>query len=320
MAISTKILQQPPFIIGIGSAEQIGKQIAGVYAAFDKNPPKAADVWRAAHQALKLPEQSPIFRAGLELAETLDAGKGTGIKDGYHNTKHFIEVLLNATYLIQRHNADPAEGITLDPAMAGKILFAALAHDYFYERGGYKEVPYRLENITLTHTVPFLANHKVGKHDISDISVMIYGTDVNSPSDAGSFLRAAYRHHFEGENPPKVTRDLRKLEPVLRNKELALAAAIVADADVLSSLLTPEHSKKLSARFARELGIPLSPKGILYLADTIMKGRFITKAARFFQPVMDGIRFRAAQAEASRRVTPMAIIRCAVARYQKWML
>jgi hypothetical protein len=65
MAISTEILQQPPFILGVGSPQQIGRQIADTYAAFDENPPKVADVWRAAHQALKLPEQSPSFRLVL---------------------------------------------------------------------------------------------------------------------------------------------------------------------------------------------------------------------------------------------------------------
>jgi hypothetical protein len=203
-------------------------------------------------------------------------------------------VLLNASYLIQHHNTILGETV-IDPIMAGKILFAALGHDYFYERGGYKEVSYRLENIALTHTVPFLTNNRVYKQDISDICVMIYGTDVNSPSDGGRFMRAAYRHHFEGENPPEVTREQRRLEPLLKNKELALGTAILADADTMSSLLTPEHSEKQSARFAKELGIPLSPKGILYLINTIMQGRFTTKAASFFQPIMNEIKFDAQQ-------------------------
>jgi hypothetical protein len=294
MAISIEILRQPPFTLGLGSPQQIGRQIADTYAVFDETPPKVADVWRAAHQALKLPEQSPIFQAGLELAETLDAGNGTGIEDGYHNTQHFIEVLLNATYLIQHHNTILGETV-IDPIMAGKILFAALGHDYFYERGGYKEIPYRLENIALTHTVPLLINNGVAKQDISDICVMIYATDVNSPSDGGRFMRAVYHHHFEGENPPKVTRNLRRLEPLLKNKELTLGSSLLTDADVLSSLLTPEHSEKQSARFAKELGIPLSPKGILYLINIIMQERFTTKAASLFQPIMNEIKFDALQ-------------------------
>ena len=285
-----------PFTIGEGSPAEIGQKIATIYSNWDKHPPLVTDIWQAATQTVGLSEKSPLFMAGHEMAAALDSGMGTGLPGGYHNTQHYIEVLSNVTHIVLRNNATNLEEIVLSSDESGKLLFAALGHDFYYEAGDNKHqngdpAPYRLEQISFDKTKPYLAKHGVGADDIGDIGVMIYGTDVSPASKAGSFVRAAHSYLFECGQKPATSDVLAKVHPVLKNPRLARMAALLSDADILSSAgLTAEYGNSQSQKLGAEWGKPMWPQDTIGFLTFVAENRFITRAARFFEPNMDAIR------------------------------
>jgi hypothetical protein len=302
--------QKPPFAIGEGSPAEIAKQLASLYVDYDNHQPQIASIWLAATQAVGLDATSPFFRAGLKLAQTMDAGEGTGIEFGYHNTKHYIQVLLNATYLALRNQNSSNAGITLTSDEKGKLLFAALAHDFYYEPGGNKTsdgkpAPYRLEDISFLKARPYLEEQTVSRQDISDVGVMIYGTDVSPASKAGAFVRAAHAYHFENGTMPTVTEVLERVRPVLQNPRLARMAAMLGDADILSSAgFTPDFGDKETVKLRQEWGKTITTRldgaeHTIGFLTNIVQNRFTTPEATFFQPNLEEIR-ETAQAAKSR--------------------
>ena len=297
--------RSPPFIIGEGSAAEIGKQIAAVYTAWDEQPPSAVDVWKAATEAAGVDEQSVFFKAGRDVAAALDSGEGTGIKGAYHNTTHYFQVLANATHLIIRNNAGANDVIVLSAHEKGKTLFAALTHDFFYEPGGNQDkdgswVPYRLESISFTNAKPYLEKYGATKSDIDDIRVMLFTTDVTPASKAGSFLRAAHNYLFGRREKPAVTSVLQPVSRILNQPRLARQAAILSDADIMSSTsLSPEYTSAQNAKVENELGRPAGPQNIVNFLQSVAEDQLTTKANRFFYPNMNTIRKTALSAIAA---------------------
>lgn len=285
-----------PFTVGRGTPAKIGRQIARIYAAWAEQPPPAAEVWRTAAKAVGLDEQSPFFNAGYDVARTLDLGEGTGIQHGYHNKTHYVEVLSNAAHLILRNNKADLDDIVLTQVERGKVLFAALTHDLYYEPGGNKDsrgnwVPYRLEAIAFLQAQPYLQKYGVTKEDIDDIRVMIFTTDVTPASQAGSFLRRAHAYFFGGGEKPIVTGVQESVSRVLQEPRLARLAGLLSDADILSSAgLSPEYNGAQGLRLDREFGRASCPRDTINFLECVAGDRFTTRAARFFQPNMEAIK------------------------------
>ena len=300
----------PPFVRGTGSAHRVGQQIAGLYERLADTPAAVADVWQAATAAVGVPPSSSLYKAGLRLSEELDAGKGTGIKTGYHNTSHFVEVLLNTTNLIQRQNDGQLNGTNLSKTEKGELLFAALAHDFHYEPGGNKDAsgapaPYRLEKIAITHAEKHLKNAKVSDASINNIRVMILGTDVSPASGAGAFVRAAHDHHFNGAAKPALTNIHEEIAPLVTKPKLALMAAMLGDADILSSTgLTVDYSRAMSNKLGTEWNKPMGAQDTLGFLKYVAGNRFTSAAATFFQPSMDALR-KNAELEAVHGLQPV---------------
>jgi hypothetical protein len=285
----------PPLSLGAGSAALIGEQIASVYAEYDANPPAVVDVWCACAEAIGLHDGVRLFKAGYELATALDMGKGTGIENGYHNTKHYIQVLLNVTHLILRNDARN-DGLAFFTHEKGMLAFAALAHDFYYQLGGNKTesgdpVPYKLERQSFLAAKPYLEKYEVPLDWIDNIEIIIYGTDVSPASKAGAFVRAANRYWFEGATKPEITPVLIPVADILTNRSLARIAAILNDADILSSAgLTSEYSIAQSIKLGAELGTAVGPQNTIGFLTFVAENRFTSMAASFFQDNMDKIR------------------------------
>lgn len=313
--------KQPPFTLGGDNPFEVGQNIARLYQSPEPSKPRVAEIWSALFEALRIDRNDQqigrIFCAGLELAKSLDQGEGVGIQGGYHNTAHYVEVALNTAHLLLRNNTTGPADIVLRSGEQAEALFAALGHDYFYEAGGYKNVPYRLEKISLHHLLPLLRQHKVRDQSCRNIGVMLLATDVGSPSRAGSFLRLAHRFLFENGLRPEATKRLKPVQILLKRPRLTRQAAIISDADLLSSAgLTYPYTVIQRHYLGAELKKDLGPQGTLDFFDNIMKNRFITPAARFFQPVMDSIRqqaeaeLNAAQHPAARQSFPQRTPDC----------
>jgi len=258
------LLQRPPFTLGKGTTKKIGKEIAAVFTELEKNLPHAMDVWVEVAKIVGLDKQSPYYLAGLKLARSLDNDLGTGLAGQYHFKPHFIRTVLSAAHLIQRWHADPIKP-RLGPVLIGKILFASLGHDYFYDIGG-NSFPFRLERIAFKNLIPFLTpflktekeEQRITRKDIRDIGVMIFATEASVALKVGSFIQAVYARHF-GHGPlPSAPKELGRLNRLVKESELALGAVFVRTADTFpSTCLTYAYTRGQSLLVAKEIGIPL---------------------------------------------------------------
>ena len=290
---------QPPFVPGTGSPEEVARIIIDQYGYLDTPSFRAVEIWRACAGAIGFGEGSNIFRAGLDIASDLDAGIGTGIEDGYHNRRHFMEVMMNVTHLMLRNNAAKHNSIIFTGHERGKVLFAAIAHDFHYERGGNRDadgnpVPYRLEKIAFSKAEPYLKKYGVISHDVADIRVLIYGTDVSPASRAGMFISEMHQHVFENHPKPDVSRVIHPVCRVLDSERLLRMAGLLLDADILASAgLTYDYNRMQSRRLGIEWGKPTGPEDTLVFLNIVAGNRFTTEAARFFQPNMNVIKQQA---------------------------
>jgi hypothetical protein len=305
----------PPFVIGEGSPEQIAQHIVTLYQKFESESPSIEIIWNAAADSVELERTSPFYKAGLSIAQALDAGQGTGIADGYHNTKHYVHVLLNVVYLIQRNQHSDNINMWLTMQERGKLLAAAIGHDFYYELGGNKDssgmpVPYRLENIAFQKVCEHLPAGEVDANDLNDIRVMIFGTDVSPASHAGAFVRAAHKHLFENAPVPTATDILQPVSIIFDNPRLARMTALLSDADIMASAgYTPEFGDNEAAKLRREWKMTANEQDAavqkIAFLDNIVGGRFTTPEAAFFKPNMDHIRL---VAEAKARPIALATV------------
>jgi hypothetical protein len=292
-------LARPPFVVGDGSPAEVGNQIAAVYLGYGQHLPPATHFWQAVAQAVGVGIDSALMLAGQDLAADIDAGIGIGLLDGYHNIQHYIEVLLNTVHLILRNDAGAHDGIVFTAFEKQRLLFAALSHDFHYHRLSDEErrdgpVPFQLEEYAFVEARNYMIRHGVDETSIREVEIMILTTDVGPASKAGSFLCAAHLHLFEGGPKPEVTPVLERVAVVLAQPRLARMAAILRDADVLSSAgLNWEYLQLQNAKLGAETGASRGSRETRNFLRFIVHDRFTTEAARFFQPNLEAIKQQA---------------------------
>ncbi|RYE99723.1 MAG: extracellular solute-binding protein, partial [Oxalobacteraceae bacterium] len=89
----------------------------------------------------------PLHRAGMAAARDIDAGIGAGVPEGYHNARHYCEVLLCALAIAQL--------ATLARQEQALLLLAALLHDFHHD-GGKRLYPFHHELYSLEAASPYL--------------------------------------------------------------------------------------------------------------------------------------------------------------------
>lgn len=302
----------PPFMSSSAEPEKLGGYLATVYSELEAKPPSFVDLLIMCGSALRLPDDNLLYKAALAVGHDLDRGIGTGLGDDcYHNAHHFREVVMNATFLMLQNDRVTTDKIILDDANdRAKLLFAALVHDFHYEKGGNKNpdgspAPYRLETIAFMKAMPYLVKQEGLTSDAADIRMLICGTDVSPASKAGSFVRAAHRYHFENGTKPEINGVLAPVLPLLESARLTRMAGLLADADILCGFgFTPEYNALENEKLGREFGKVASPNDTIYFLDNIAEGRAITPAGLYFQPNLERIR-AAAEAALQAQVKPV---------------
>jgi len=280
------MLDRPPFaVLSALPPRQVGAELVACFAKLGARSDRLSHAHSLASRSIGLPEADPLLRGGRAIARDIDRGVGAGVTDGYHNSQHFLEVMLSALYL--------ARLARLDARRAARVVSAALMHDFHHDGSHGTVSPFRLERLAMRHARPYLRTAGVGQDESRRLEALVLATD---PSVGVPFARACWAWHAAGgppvpphaELPPPLAR--LRLEP-----ELAHDAVLLAEADVLPSIgLTVKHADQLHSRLAAEWHMTLGCDDKLKFIDRMLGE--ITVAS-FFIPNMQVTRQAFANAD-----------------------
>jgi hypothetical protein len=270
------LLQQPPFCLPPGS--EPGAAGAAIVASFRwlaTAPAPLATAYAIAMRICGIAGEDPLHRAGMAAARDIDAGIGAGCDNGYHNRRHFCEVVLCALFLAQLAQLAQRE--------QALVVLAALLHDFHHD-GRPNGRPFRLEQQSLAAARPYLQDAGVGLAEQVALSTLVLATD----SARGVPMARCCHGWHSGHMMPPPAPPLPQLDNLVLLPRLALMAALLAEADVLPSVaLTIAHADVTTARLESEWGMTLGPRSKVEFIDRYI-GDF--QVARFFLPNLRAVR------------------------------
>jgi hypothetical protein len=205
----------------------------------------------------------------------------------YHNLHHTREVLANTIWLLQANAALAAEHVPgaapITPPTAARQLLAATMHELGHDgttnaataATGRRYMPFRLEDRTFDLMRSVLCRAGIDADAIADLHVMIRATDPRSRPD----VRAMTDHILFGMPMPIGV--CHEFAERLCNPRLALATALLCDADVMSSAgLTRDYHARMSALLAAEHGKPADHAETRDFFDLVVGNGFASAAGR----------------------------------------
>lgn len=231
-----------------------------------------------AWRSIGLPETDALLRAGRAIARDVDRGIGAGVAAGYHNSQHFLEVMLTALYLTRLAH--------LDARRTARVVTAALMHDFHHDGSRGSLSPFRLELLAVQQALPYLRAAKVDDDECLRLQALVLATD---PTAGVPFARACRAGHAaSGSVAPPASTLPAPLGRLLVEPGLAHDAVLLAEADVLPSIgLTLEHAEHLQHKLATEWGTTLDRDEKLRFIDHMVDK--ITVAS-FFIPNIRAVR------------------------------
>ncbi len=249
-----------------------------IVAAFDTlaaTPAPLAQAFTLAMQVTAVAPADPLHRAGMAAARDIDAGIGAGMANGYHNARHYREVLL-CTLAIAQLAALAREEQAL-------LLLAALLHDFHHD-GGRRLYPFQHELCSIEAASPYLAAAGVAAADRAVLATLILATE----SACGVPLARCCHDWHSGIVTPPAAPPRPELASLVTRPRLALMAAALTEADVLPSVaLTPAHAALTTARLEAEWNTVLGASGKVEFIDRHVGA---LQVARFFQPNLRRVR------------------------------
>lgn len=231
-----------------------------------------------AWRSIELPETDALLLAGRAIARDVDRGIGAGVAAGYHNSQHFLEVMLTALYLARLAH--------LNPRRTARVVTAALMHDFHHDGSRGALSPFRLELQAAQEALPYLRAAKVDDDECLRLQALVLATD---PSTGVPFARACWAQHA-GSGPVTLLASTlpAPLGRLLEEPDLAQDAVLLAEADVLPSIgMTFEHAEQLQSRLAFEWGTTLSSNDKLHFIDRTLNK---ISVASFFIPNIETLR------------------------------
>lgn len=273
------ILTRPPFaVVDSLGPQQVGAELVACFAKIGERADRLEHAHALVSRSIGLPEADPLMLAGLAIARDIDRGIGAGVAVGYHNSQHFLEVMLSALYL--------ARLTGLNPRRTARVVTAALMHDFHHDGSRSALSPFRLELLAAQEALPYLRALEVDEDDCSRLQALVLSTD---PSVGVPFARACWARHAAGAQVAPLASTLPPpLGRLLLDPELAHEAVLLAEADVLPSIgLTFEHAEKLQSKLAIEWDTSLGREDKLQFVDHIV-GEI--SVASFFIPNIQALR------------------------------
>jgi hypothetical protein len=195
----------------------------------------------------------------------------------YHSAQHHAEVATNATVLADLMGR---MGRPLPPDRRAVLLAAALSHDLNYELGP-PRARFTAEREAAEAMDAIGGQLGLAQADRDDIHVLILATEPGFRPQLARLLRV-----------PDANADLPEmLERLATRPELAGLAAILSDADLLSSSgLTLRWRQVQRGRLERELGHRISAAGDLAFFDRIVADGYLSAGGQHFTPNLLRIR------------------------------
>ncbi len=270
---------RPPFVVLEAlHPSQVGAELVACFARLGARDDRLEHAHALASKSLGLPDSDPLVRAGRAIARDIDQGVGAGVATGYHNSQHFLEVMLTALYL--------ARLARLDGRRAVRVTTAALMHDFHHDGSHGTASPFRLERLAAREAQPYLQAAGVDEEECQRLEALVLATD---PSGGVPFARACWTRHRSGGAQVPLHPELPLPLTRLRSEpDLAHEAVLLAEADVLPSIgLTVEHAEMLHARLANEWNVALGREDKLRFIDRMISEITVSS---FFIPNIETVR------------------------------
>ena len=271
-------LTRPPFAIdaSLGSLD-VAAEIVTCFERLASRPALLPCGHALAMRALGLGPEDPLHRAGSAIAADIDRGIGAGVPAGYHNPRHFLEVMLCALYL--------ARVAGLDRDRSARVTTAALVHDFHHDGSRSSDSPFRLEALAADKADDYARDAGVSLELREQLRALVLATE---PRTGVPFARACLEHHVNGEPAPVFVEAPPSLARLLVEPDLALEAVLLAEADVLPSIgLTIAHGLRAQDSLADEWRMSLGAVDKLGFIDRI-QGKLVV--ASFFEPNVEALR------------------------------
>ncbi len=250
-------------------AAKLGRRMAALYRCWDQRG--GLDLPALASCLLGPMRDAPAGRTCLALADAVARWGG----HPYHSAGHHAEVAVNAAVLAAL--GEPA----LPAPDHALLLAAALGHDLHYvPRQARPRFAAEAAAADAADAMAAACGLQQGERD--ELRALILATE---PGFRRSLLAL----------PPELPPGLR---PLAQRPALARLAAMLSDADMLSSAgLTRRWHRVQRARLERELLAPITAADDLVFFDRVVGDGFISPGGRCFTPNLHDIR-RAVLAEA----------------------
>ena len=167
--IRAALLQHPPFRISTEMhPATVAGAIVGAFDALAATPAPLLHAYDMAMQVTNVAPGHPLRRAGMAAAWDIDAGIGAGLPHGYHNARHYCEVLLCALAIGQL--------AALAWQEQALLLLAALLHDFHHD-GGKRLYPFHHELCSLEAASPYLDRAGIAATDRAVLATRILSTE-----------------------------------------------------------------------------------------------------------------------------------------------
>jgi hypothetical protein len=240
-------LEQAPFHLRAGdSPANVAEQMVACFRVVGGLGRPASQVFEAAVARVGMGPSDPLTLAGSRIAADMDAAPVGQPRHAYHNAQHTCEVVLCSLLL--------AAQAGLSQPRQGRVLVAALVHDFRHDGSTNAGRPFRLELSALTAARPYLVGTGVTADEMERIAAIVLATE---PSLGLPYARRCFRfHHLAGPRPEALPVGIQGIESLGRlaaDQGLALEAVLLAEADLLPSVaLTDDYGMLCQQRLSRE--------------------------------------------------------------------
>lgn len=271
-------ISRPPFaVVGGLDPQRVADEIVSCFERIAARPDKVRAAFTLATSSAGADEGHPLHRAGVAIASDVDRGVGAGVAHGYHNARHFLEVVLSANYL--------ACVARLGRERRLRVLTAALIHDFHHDGSRSGEAPFRLEELSASSAAPYLRAAGVHPALGEEVHALVLATE---PRAGVPYARACLDRHAGRDVALPAAPVPERLERHLRDPELALEAVLLAEADVLPSLgFTVGHGEMVQDWLAAEWGVTLGAAEKLAFIERVAPS---IEIAAFFAPNIERLR------------------------------
>jgi hypothetical protein len=267
---------------GVPEPASLGRSMTALYRCWDRRARLDLEALTAGFLDRLGRAGDPIGRACLQVAGDVTRWGG----HPYHSTQHHAEVATNTMVLIEIASRI---GQPIPPRQRAVLLAASLAHDIGYEPDDGQRARFAAEAHSARTADVINCRYGLDQTDRVALGCLILATEPAFRPQLAQLLR----------RPGALADVPAPLQMLVEQPELTQLAAVLSDADLLSSvgLTLCWHRVQLN-RLERELGQRILPADDLRFFERIVGEDFLSSGGRHFSSNLARIR-RAVQSAAA---------------------